>query len=276
MIHSRLVSLLNRHVWIQYVIGYLPAMLIGLYLVFYIMDIGSLVSVINANNTLVRQHINMGRLLQVDDYRLKNGEYELSLTGNDSVTVKAGIDDVIYCVKKVGDGYCLYYKEDEFLEVQSIEMIGVDISDVAYVTLNNSGTYTIESGDSRVDLDSIYNIVMTEKGESDYTFEVSSGYVTTLADLNVNFCSALPTDSIYYDELTGSCIRNTTTDFALNFIIGSNLAIIAFSMLAYLILLQVVYNRDELIVLHNRHIFNMNLVFVCSLPLLGVFTFLVL
>lgn len=273
MIHSRLVSFLNRHIWLQYVVGYLPVMIIGVYLLFYILDISSLVAVIESNDSLVTQHRNMGRLKCVEDYLVRNGSYELKIRGLNYKSVKAGVGDIVYSVKPVGETYCIYYSDNEFLEIPSVEMLDCEVGKAGVdIRVSSDGTYLV--GDTIQD--SVYNISVTGKSDSGFDFEVSDGYIISVDDLNVNFCNSLPTDDIYYDELTNSCIRNTNSQFALNFIVGSNLAVIAFSMLAYLVLLQMIYKQEELEIVSNRWVLNINLVFVCSLPLLGVFTFLIL
>lgn len=274
MLHWSFIRVLNKYTIFQYILGYFPMLLVGVYMIFYLYDLGGVVSVVNVNGEIANRSYQMGRLREVDSYKRVGGFYELNVLG-EAKQVKAGVGDIIYKVRKISDDcYCIYYTEDEFLQVESIKMLGIDI-DIdkdLFVILNEDGAYHIEYDGQSRDMDSIYNISMIGTDKDKYDFEVSSGYITTVKDLNVNFGDNLPSDSIYYDELSKSCIRNASSDFATNFIIGSNILVVMFSMAIYVVLIRMVIAKDELTVLSNKNILKVNVICICFLPILIAFT----
>ena len=107
---------------------------------------------------------------------------------------------------------------------------------------------------------------MLLKTDDKYKLKVTASYTNTVDDLDLNFCSTLPTDNMYYDESTQQYVKNISSDFAKNLILSSNIVVVMFSMSAYTVLLGILRQRNELEILKHKGVVIVNIFALLILP----------
>lgn len=298
MIRSRLVNFLNKYTFIQAIFCFLPIIFISVYIFAYMTDLMNSYGVVSSNNKVVKENMNADYLKEVTNFEENaDGTYNANIEGSDSKEIEVGLGDTIYTISvldknwyqlSLKDGSILYQTSCDF--VDSIKKDGdnfkVTVADktfdvakgksIADLVLAEDGSYKLEYSSDEIEpltLDAINTLEVLLKTDEKYRLKVTASYTNRVDNLNLNFCSNLPTDNMYYDESTQQYIKNISSDFAKSLILSSNIVVVMFSMLLYTILLGILRQRGELILLKHIGVVIVNIFALLILPLCIMLTF---
>lgn len=294
MIRSRLVNFLNRNWLIQLILCFLPIILIIVYIFCYMYDISGLLSVFEYNNKITQAGLDSNIIKEVSYFEeLDDNSYSVIISDSKSVEEDVALGDTIYTINILGNswyqivtksGEKLYQLECDLFGVEQLEnntfniivddkSFKVDRNDIVCdVKLGEDGDYEIEFLDDSIPVkkvDFISSLQVMLKNNDKYRLKISSAYEKEFDSIDINFCTNLPTDNIYYDESSQSFIKNIAPDFGKSFILGSNVLTVIFSMSVYCIILGFIRKRDELILLRHKEIL---LADICSIFILIICT----
>lgn len=294
MIHSVLLEWLERHKYIQMIIGFLPIIFLISYIGFYMYDLSGSVAIINYNDKLVQSDMDAGNVREVDVFEEnEDGTYSINTTGEDSYEVSVAFGEPIYYIYITApnwyriitvDGDILYQAYcDLFDNVEESDTgIIVTVDDKTYevsktdvaatVSLAEDGSYEIDYGVVSKTVDALNTLEVELKNGDEYRILVKSSYTKVVDDITLNFCSSLPTDNIYYDESNDSYVKNISSDYAKIFMLNSNILVVAFSMLLYFALLLIIRRENKLSILNYNSVMYSNLFAIALLPLLAIVT----
>lgn len=291
MIRSRLTEFLNKYTFIQVIFCFLPIIFISVYMFAYMTDVMNSYKIITTNNQIVKENINADYLKEVSYFEENDDStYSATIEGSSSAEVEVGLGDVIYTVSVqdtdwyklvLSDGSILYQTSCDFID--DIKKDGDDFkitvgdksfsisrgSSLVDVMLDEDGSYKLSYITDEVEdktLDSLNTLEVLLKTDNKYKIKVTASYTNTVDNLELNFCSNLPTDNMYYDESTQQYIKNISSDFAKNLIISSNIVVVMVSMLAYTVLLGILRQRKELVLLRNNGVVIVNIFALLILP----------
>lgn len=284
MIRSRLTEFLNKYTFIQVIFCFLPIIFISVYMFAYMTDVMNSYKIITTNNQIVKENMNADYLKEVSYFEENDDStYSATIEGSSSAEVEVGLGDVIYTVSVqdtdwyklvLSDGSILYQTSCDFID--DIKKDGDDFkitvgdksfsisrgSSLVDVMLDEDGSYKLSYITDEVEdktLDSLNTLEVLLKTDNKYKIKVTASYTNTVDNLELNFCSNLPTDNMYYDESTQQYIKNISSDFAKNLIISSNIVVVMVSMLAYTVLLGILRQRKELVLLRNNGVVIVNI-----------------
>lgn len=297
MIRSRLTNFLNKYTFIQAVFCFLPIIFISVYMFAYMTDVMNAYSVVATNNQIVKENMNADYVKEVSYFEEnEDSTYNATIEGSSSEEVEVGLGDVIYTVSiqdtnwyqlMLNNGAKLYQTSCDF--VDSIEKDGdnftVKVGEKSFsiergrslvdIILDEDGSYKLAYANEEVDdktLDSLNTLEVLLKTDDKYRIKVTANYTNTVDNLDLNFCSNLPTDNMYYDESTQQYVKNISSDFAKNLIISSNIVVVMVSMLAYTVLLGILRQRGELVFLRNKGVVIVNIFALLILPFCLILT----
>lgn len=297
MIRSRLTEFLNKYTFIQVIFCFLPIIFISVYMFAYMTDVMNSYKIITTNNQIVKENMNADYLKEVSYFEENDDNtYSATIEGSSSEEVEVELGDVIYTVSVqdidwyklvLADGSILYQTSCDFID--DIEKDGEDFkitvgdksfnisrgSSLVDVMLDEDGSYKLSYITDEVEdktLDSLNTLEVLLKTDNKYKIKVTASYTNTVDNLELNFCSNLPTDNIYYDESTQQYIKNISSDFAKNLIISSNIVVVMVSMLAYTVLLGILRQRKELVLLRNNGVVIVNIFALLILPFCMILT----
>lgn len=297
MIRSRLTEFLNKYTFIQAIFCFLPIIFISVYMFAYMTDVMNSYKIITTNNQIVKENMNADYLKEVSYFEENDDStYSATIDGSSSAEVEVGLGDVIYTVSVqdidwyklvLADGSILYQTSCDFID--DIEKDGEDFkitvgdksfnisrgSSLVDVMLDEDGSYKLSYITDEVEdktLDSLNTLEVLLKTDNKYKIKVTASYTNTVDNLELNFCSNLPTDNMYYDESTQQYIKNISSDFAKNLIISSNIVVVMVSMLAYTVLLGILRQRKELVLLRNNGVVIVNIFALLILPFCMILT----
>lgn len=297
MIRSRLTEFLNKYTFIQAIFCFLPIIFISVYMFAYMTDVMNSYKIITTNNQIVKENMTADYLKEVSYFEENDDStYSATIEGSSSAEVEVGLGDVIYTVSVqdidwyklvLADGSILYQTSCDFID--DIEKDGEDFkitvgdksfnisrgSSLVDVMLDEDGSYKLSYITDEVEdktLDSLNTLEVLLKTDNKYKIKVTASYTNTVDNLELNFCSNLPTDNMYYDESTQQYIKNISSDFAKNLIISSNIVVVMVSMLAYTVLLGILRQRKELVLLRNNGVVIVNIFALLILPFCMILT----
>lgn len=297
MIRSRLTEFLNKYTFIQAIFCFLPIIFISVYMFAYMTDVMNSYKIITTNNQIVKENMNADYLKEVSYFEENDDStYSATIEGSSSAEIEVGLGDVIYTVSVqdidwyklvLADGSILYQTSCDFID--DIEKDGEDFkitvgdksfnisrgSSLVDVMLDEDGSYKLSYITDEVEdktLDSLNTLEVLLKTDNKYKIKVTASYTNTVDNLELNFCSNLPTDNMYYDESTQQYIKNISSDFAKNLIISSNIVVVMVSMLAYTVLLGILRQRKELVLLRNNGVVIVNIFALLILPFCMILT----
>lgn len=297
MIRSRLTEFLNKYTFIQVIFCFLPIIFISVYMFAYMTDVMNSYKIITTNNQIVKENMNADYLKEVSYFEENDDNtYSVTIEGSSSEEVEVELGDVIYTVSVqdidwyklvLADGSILYQTSCDFID--DIEKDGEDFkitvgdksfnisrgSSLVDVMLDEDGSYKLSYITDEVEdktLDSLNTLEVLLKTDNKYKIKVTASYTNTVDNLELNFCSNLPTDNMYYDESTQQYIKNISSDFAKNLIISSNIVVVMVSMLAYTVLLGILRQRKELVLLRNNGVVIVNIFALLILPFCMILT----
>lgn len=297
MIRSRLASWLNRYTFVQYIFVMLPVLLILIYVFSYMQDLMSITKIITYNDSIVEKVYNTGSLKELSTFSENtDGSYVATITGDKSYDVEVTNGNTIFEVyaDDVNWYSCMTCNLDVFYQVDCDFIDSIESTDEGLLVTKGDTSVTISKG-SRLcsvllDEDGLYKIDFDEDELEDYTVDnlnmltvltktingynlrINSAYSKELDSVEVNFCSNLPSNNLYYDESSQSFIKNISSDFASNFILGSNIITVMFSMLVYVGLLGYLRSKHELSLLEHKEILFVDIFALCVLPLCALAT----
>lgn len=297
MIRSRLTEFLNKYTFIQAIFCFLPIIFISVYMFAYMTDVMNSYKIITTNNQIVKENMSADYLKEVSYFEENDDNtYSATIEGSSSAEVEVELGDVIYTVSVqdvdwykliLADGSILYQTSCDFID--DIEKDGEEFkitvgdkslnitrgSSLVDVMLDEDGSYKLSYITDEVEdktLDSLNTLEVLLKTDNKYKIKVTASYTNTVDNLDLNFCSNLPTDNMYYDESTQQYIKNISSDFAKNLIISSNIVVVMVSMLAYTVLLGTLRQRKELILLRNNGVVIVNIFALLILPFCMILT----
>lgn len=263
----------------------------------YMTDVMNSYKIITTNNQIVKENMNADYLKEVSYFEENNDNtYSATIEGSSSEEVEVELGDVIYTVSVqdidwyklvLANGSILYQTSCDFID--DIEKDGEDFkitvgdksfnisrgSSLVDVMLDEDGSYKLSYITDEVEdktLDSLNTLEVLLKTDNKYKIKVTASYTNTVDNLELNFCSNLPTDNMYYDESTQQYIKNISSDFAKNLIISSNIVVVMVSMLAYTVLLGILRQRKELVLLRNNGVVIVNIFALLILPFCMILT----
>lgn len=291
MIRSHLTKFLNKYAFIQAIFCFLPIIFISVYMFAYMTDVMNAYNIVATNNKIVKENMNADYIKEVSYFEESvDGTYSANIEGSDSEEIEVGLGDVIYTVSiqdtnwyqlMLCNGDKLYQTSCDF--INSIEKDGdvfkVTVGDKTFevernkslvdVILAEDGSYKLSYSNEEVEdktLDSLNTLEVLLKTDDKYKLKVTASYTNTVDDLDLNFCSNLPTDNMYYDESTQQYVKNISSDFAKNLILSSNIVVVMFSMSAYTVLLGILRQRNELVLLKHKGVVIVNIFALLILP----------
>lgn len=291
MIRSHLTSFLNKYAFIQAIFCFLPIIFISVYMFAYMTDVMNAYNIVATNNKIVKENMNADYIKEVSYFEESADDtYSANIEGSDSEEIEVGLGDVIYTVSiqdtnwyqlMLCNGDKLYQTSCDFID--SIEKDGdafkVKVGDKTFevernkslvdVILSEDGSYKLSYSNEEVEdktLDSLNTLEVLLKTDDKYKIKVTASYTNTVDNLDLNFCSNLPTDNMYYDESTQQYVKNISSDFAKNLILSSNIVVVMFSMLAYTVLLGILRQRNELTLLKHKGVVIVNIFALLILP----------
>lgn len=295
MLRSTLVDKLNKHLIVQAIFVFLPAILIIPYLLFYMYDVLRVFTVLEYNNSILRE--SNGYIKEVELYEEDStGDIKAVISGEDSVDLNVKCGDVLYSIQIIGtDWYRLITTGGDIMmtaETGVFDSVSVNDSDeyvitvgdknytavigdiIADIKLNEQGEYTVVYNDDfERTIDFLPSLQVVLKDGDLFTIKLSTSYSKEMDNIDVSLCNILPSDNMYYDEINQNFVRNVGDDFAKIFILQSNIAVVLISTTLYLVLLCVVRNGDNLILLNNKKSIMCNLCLIVALALAVVMTF---
>lgn len=291
MIRSHLTKFLNKYAFIQAIFCFLPIIFISVYMFAYMTDVMNAYNIVATNNKIVKENMNADYIKEVSYFEeADDGTYSANIEGSDSEEIEVGLGNVIYTVSiqdtnwyqmMLCNGDKLYQTSCDFID--SIEKDGdafkVKVGDKTFevernkslvdVILAEDGSYKLSYSNEEVEdkkLDSLNTLEVLLKTNDKYKLKVTASYTNTVDNLDLNFCSNLPTDNMYYDESTQQYVKNISSDFAKNLILSSNIVVVMFSMLAYTVLLGILRQRNELTLLKHKGVVIVNIFALLILP----------
>lgn len=290
MYKKRLAEFLNKYMFVQYIFVILPILMVSVYSYAYMTDVMSNVRVFANNDRVSEQAWQMGALKEVvvgDDYNT------MVVVGSEYSDEVVEVDDVIFYIQTYGpDWYQLVTASKKSMFMEQCDLFGVEDIDgeivrvthddisldfeygdlVCGVTITDEGlyrvTFLVEDAPS-YDLEELHMLEFVGKSEEGYKVRVWPSYTLDITEKDVNFCTSLPTGGMYYDESSGSLVRNVSSDFAATFLLRSNIFIVILSVFIYNMLLWKLQQDKLLMLLENRYLLRVNW-FTCCIPVLCV------
>lgn len=289
-----LSSILRKNVFLQYILAFLPVVVIPLYLICYILDLSNIVGVLDNNDRFVVEAQCNNALREVQ--WVEDGVVRVS--GDYSYDIDVSYGDIIFSVYVVSPNRYEYVLSDNVLYASSTDLISsikenngsyeIEIVDdykltigsgdrLCTVSVSADGYYIVDYGGYSFKTDYLSNVGVLNENDGVYSLCVSTSYNEVIENPVINFCRVLPSNELYFDTSNMGLIQNVSNDFVFGVIISSNICLVMFYLMVYLIILSVVINKiDDLVVLSKTCITSLNVVCMFGLILAFLSTFVII
>lgn len=301
MIRYRLTNFIKKSLFTQFIISSLPIIMASFYILFYMYDLTGLIISFENNNRYISQDILSDVIKEVSNFEINtDGSYSVILSDDQSVEEEIGVGDVIFTISIINDSwYQLITKSGSRLSLTDCELFDVEsLSNGNYKIIVGDSTFEVNSGDVICDVslnenaeyvvsyideniedvipEYISSLQVVMKNNDKYKIRITSSYEKELDDISINFCTNLPTDSIYYNEVSQIFLKNVSSSFKIQFILGSNIFVAIISILLLTLLIKFIGNKEDIKYFKNNALYMANLFGVIILFTCLVFTLLVL
>lgn len=301
MIRYRLSNFIKKSVGIQLFISIMPIMLAILYISFYMIDLTMLITSFENNNRYVSQDILSDVIKEVSNFEENvDGSYSVILQDEQSSEEEIGVGDTIFTLSIIKDSwYQLITKSGARLTLTGCELFEVEPQeDGSFKIIVNDSSFIVNSGDIVCDVilnkdegytvnfntdsidsiepDYISSLQLIMRNKDKYRIKVVSAYETELDNIAINFCTNLPTDSVYYNEVSQVFLKNVSRYFKVQFILDSNIIIALISILVLSILIHYMGVLEDIKYFKRQDIFIANIFGVVVISFCILTTFLLL
>lgn len=290
MIHSRLISFLNKHILLQSMFCLLPIVFILVYMLAFLTDFSNIYSGAVTNASYLESDTNAETLIKAKSAELVadrvdtkldvNMRSHLNTTTTYLMTVYYFDDDWVKIVYQ--DTSFVYVPSDTFDFIKDIKKdndgISFKIADKRYFALDTLmfRVYTIDSENTNA------NKYLLSVGESEtsITKKIKQlSYSTGTYTLHIKYKRNIKADelvycvghfkdnSTYYDIRTKQCIKELDSAAITTFLLNSNIWWFITAMILYLAMLAVIYQKKVLSVLTKR-VLVVNIISFLLLPVL--------
>lgn len=300
MFRKQLTDFLNRQVWLQYIFVIMPLIMVAIYGYAYMTDMLGISRSLAYNDSISARAFDDGTLREVVlTETVEDGVR--AVIGSDLVsTEKVAVDDVIFYIQMYNtDWYQLVTSSGPAVMLESCSLFEAAHLDeykatvthedfshefeygdlVCAVTVADNGfwrvTFLVDDG-PHYDLESLSMVELVEVFGGSYTVNVYDRYEVVVPELELNFCSELPSSATYYNESTKSFVQNVSSDYAKLFMLRANYITVVLAVLIYCLLLCKLSGEGQLILLKNKYLFNADVFAFCVLLMIGIFTMIML
>lgn len=299
MFRKSLVDKLNKYVFFQYLFVILPIIMVVIYGYAYMTDLTRLAGVFAYNDKLSASAYESGALKLVQHIETKEGVTRAVIQGDfsDGVTVKQ--DDVIFYIQAYNNNWFqLVTKENatmmehcDLFDAEPVEGTTIKITYGDYshdfevgdlicaVSVAESGNYRVtflEEEGYYYELEALPMLELLSQDDGWYAIKVLDTYTVETSDYELNFCTNLPTDSIYYNEDLSSFVKNVSPDYGKMFLLQSNIYMVILACAIMTFLLWKISQLKELSLLDNVYVVRVNLFATILLAFCVPFTLMLL
>ncbi len=281
----------------SWLIGILPALLILGYIVSYMYDMSGVVYVLGVNDKMVRAGLETQNIKEVTDFEEQaSGLYRVTIDGSGVSDFEVSYGDMVYSLSIINESWFRMTTPERLLYVSGSDLFKVSVNDdgtykisaddlsfnvnqgdlVCTVFVSEDGDYLVEYHDDKstsVLRDKLMNVSILMKDGDNYKLHVDTSYNLEMSSMECNFTTVLPTENVYYDTERGVCLRNLTSDFALNFIRGSKLILVLVCILVWFLLLWYVRAKGLLEGVSGKAQLIVNGIALVGIGLMFVMTF---
>ena len=300
MIHYRLTKFLKEHIGTQIFISFLPIFLAILYISIYMLDLSSIIITLQNNNRYVSQDILEDVIKEVSNFEENaDGSYSVILQDEQYSEENISIGDTIFTLSIINDSWFQIVTESGArLTLTGCELFDVEKMSEGYKIIVGDNSFILDSGDIVCDVildkdegytvnfssddiepikpEYISSLQLVMRNGDEYRIKVVSAYETQIDDVSLNFCTNLPTDSIYYNEVSQVFLKNLPTTSKTSFLFSSNIFIVIISVMALTILISYIGNKEDLQYMRNREIKFVNVFGVVTLVACTLVTYILL
>lgn len=271
MIKENLIRFLNRHWGIQTFFAILPAIFIVLYEFVFMQDLANIIGTLDHNNKITSIDLNAEELKEVKAFtENEDGSYTVEVSDSYSVEESVNYGDIIYTVfydsmdlfkLLTNSGQLIYTEGCNVIDNTKLEDDGIkvevdgtwfDLDEscmIGSVYLSNDGQYEVEYCTDLLDnknMDNLTGVEVKLVTDSYCKLSIDTSYDMKIESLDVNFVSILSDDNIYYNIATKQFVKNISSDFENNYILGSNIIVVFFSMGLYTVLIMIISKENKL------------------------------
>ena len=269
----------------------------------YMLDLMNVYSAIAINNKVVEAKKRGTDLKPVSDvkYNEDTKRYSVYIKGNQSIDledVKIGETIFTYYIGNMDGAAILNLEDGPALSTTNFDNLtdrkdtddGINLKFMGKeykglsamegffsVSMNKDGKFDVhflQGNGKDFEIETLGCIKVLGITEDTANLRLSTSYKFYEPKLEVNYCTVLDTDSFYYDEVNEALLKNTSSDFAYNFMIGSKLPVVGVSMLGLLVMLYLVKRTKKFSILSRREPLIINIILtIISFSLVLFFTF---
>lgn len=278
MFRDSLIRTLNKYQFIQFIFVIVPVLIAIIYGYAYMTDMLSIARNLEVNNRISEQAWGRNELQEVSYIEDDNGTTRAVISGDFEDEVTVGVDDVIFYVQMYDPSWYQFVTasgESVFMEqcdLFDVEWAGDTVGTVTHddfshdfefgdlvcaVSVSEDGLWRVTfllDDMPHYDLEELYMLELVRADGGSYTVKVTASYTFEIDDMEVNFCTNLPSDSLYYNEAVGSFVRNVSKDYAVTFMLRANFGIVVLSELLYCLLLWQASKEKKLELLDNSYL----------------------
>ena len=303
MFRAGLINVLNRHVWLQYIIVILPVLMVAIYGFAYLTDMLGVARNLTYNDSVAQRSWGTNSLHEVLEMDVDEDGRNYAILAGSSTDIIEVKDDYTICYVQIYDSnwyqivtessgsftveYCSLFDvidEDDGWFILghddiSAEYLSGDV--VCYVSISPDGMWRVTFRDedkSYYDIEELYMMELVSQDEEKGTdhVRVNSNQPVYTDDVELNFCTTLPTSGIYYDDNSGSFVTNVTKDYPWTFMLRANIGVVIVATAMLCFLLMRMSQEDKLDLLKNRYMVRVNLIALICLVLCVPFTLMML
>lgn len=294
MLRSRLNDFLVKNIWLQIVICVLPVILTSIYVFVYLFDLSGIVFVLDKNRTQTEEDLKWNNLYEVSSYELNEDDtYKCKVIKDDTVALEVNSGDIIFNIELTDEISSKFYTTDKVWNVDNFMLFDEIIT-------NEDGTYTVKVNNKELNVSKgstvyevklidynnfeyVYNDDTTEivescpcisidyKNKDKFSITIKTAFEKTFDNLIISYTDNLPSDNIYYNATSDVFIKNISSDFDNNFMLGSNFFTVCLSMIGMLVLLFILRKKTDYKVLGTKYPFKINAIAI-GVSLLLLFT----
>lgn len=280
----------------QKAVGFLPVVLAVIYLVVFLMDLANASSIIVVNDKTLGNIQNSSTIHKVSSFKEYNGKNIIGVDGDKSYDIEAKRGSTLYTVSVGGEGWYNVDVEDggsadldtlSYVTKEDYQtgVLTVSYKDIKYkvklgepvykVSLANDDAYKVTLMDKArtsfvVDSDASLEFKKEEYGI--YKFKYTNSFIKEFSKLNINYCTTLPTDDLYFDSIRNQVVMNVSSDFSKNFLLGTKWVLVMFSMVLYVSALIIIKVFKKPLGFNSWAVLISNGVCLFLLALLGLLT----
>lgn len=301
MFRSALIEKLNKYVFFQYIFVILPVLIVSIYGFAYMTDMLGIAGVFAYNDKVTQRSIDVDAVHPVVYAEKSDGAVGSAIVQGDfSSVVEVKADEPIFAVQAFSPNwFCISTAAGDMVYTENCDLFSVELLDgggmrvlhedisfdceigytICYVCINSDGAYEVcffDEAESSYELSLLPMLELQESTGGSYKVNVTTSYELKAANIDINFCTNLPTDDLYYNEQTGTFVRNVSSDYPYTFLVRANMPTVLLSMVVYLFLLMYVGREGKLELLKKRFLFKADVFAVCLLPLAVIATVILL